>query len=93
MEEIRFSVISAGDLQVFLVIKFSEKRRTAIIKALKRQRSGDHVRYGHHSVVIVEKHVGYIIVAEANYGHTCMINGADKISKSALNGATYYTRY
>ena len=41
----------------------------------------------------VEKHVGYIIVAEANYGHTCMIKWGRKISKSALNGATYYTRY
>lgn len=62
-------------------------------KSFKKAKVGDHVRYGHHSVIIVEKHVGYIIVAEANYGHTCMIKWGRKISKRALNGATYYTRY
>jgi len=62
-------------------------------KKFKKAKVGDHVRYGNHSVIIVEKHDTYIVAAEANYGHTCMIKWGRKIPKSALYGATYYTRY
>lgn len=58
----------------------------------KKAKVGDHVRYGNHSVVIIEKHSKYIKVVECNIGNTCMIKWGRKISKTALAGATYYTR-
>lgn len=62
-------------------------------KKYKKAKVGDHVRYGNHSVIIVEKYDTYIIAAEANYGGTCMIKWGRIIPKSSLRGATYYTRY
>ena len=62
-------------------------------KSFKKAKVGDHVRIGGHSVLIIEKHAKYIIVAECNYGNTCIIKWGRKIKKSQLKGATYYTRY
>lgn len=73
--------------------KLFGRTRIKTHKSYKKSKVGDHVRYGGHSVVIIEKHAKYIKVAECNIGGTCMIKWGRKISKSALKKATYYTRY
>lgn len=73
--------------------KLFGKSKIKTHKSYKKSKVGDHVRYGGHSVVIIEKHSKYIKVAECNIGGTCMIKWGRKISKAALDNATYYTRY
>lgn len=73
--------------------KLFGRSRIKTHKSYKKSKVGDHVRYGGHSVVVIEKHAKYIKVAECNIGGTCMIKWGRKISKSALKKATYYTRY
>lgn len=72
--------------------KLFGKTKIKVHHSYKKAKVGDHVRYGNHSVVVIEKHSKYIKVVECNIGNTCMIKWGRKISKSALKGATYYTR-
>ena len=54
---------------------------------------GDVVRYSGHSVIITEKHGGYVVVGECNYGNTCLIKWGRKVSSAELAGAVYSRRY
>ncbi|MCI8306438.1 MAG: fibronectin type III domain-containing protein [Lachnospiraceae bacterium] len=73
--------------------KLFGKAPIKVHKSYKKSKVGDHVRYGGHSVVIIEKHSKYVKVAECNIGGTCKIKWGRKISSRALKNATYYTRY
>ena len=53
----------------------------------------DVVRYSGHSVIITEKHGGYVVVGECNYGNTCLIKWGRKVSSAELAGAVYSRRY
>lgn len=55
-------------------------------------RMGDVVRYGGHSIIIVEKHKNYVIAGECNYGNTCRIVWGRKVTKAELRGASYSRR-
>ena len=70
--------------------------RSAKIKnftAYAKCKPGDVVRYSGHSVIITEKHGGYVVVGECNYGNTCLIKWGRKVSSAELAGAVYSRRY
>lgn len=61
--------------------------------SFKKAKIGDVIRHDGHSVIITEKYDDYIVVGECNYGNTCIIKWGRVISKNALSGAKYSTRY
>ena len=92
------SVAGNGGQCYGFAVKLSDEifgRDAPVIRhtSFEKAKIGDRVRKNNHSFVIINKTTDYVIVAECNYGSTCIIKWDRKVYKKSLEGATYMPRY